>query len=1800
MEKTTDTPQQRSDLFSLKEDSPIKQSDLYHSETRYNIITISGYDSVTNRDSIGCTFEENIEKCLKPPTYIKIVDPKNRTGDILFEKVVNLANIQAVDISKCGLTEIPPVLFSMHQLKVLHLSDNHIHFLPDDWGHLDLTALDISHNVLSEINSSIKCQKNLEVLVMKNCNLKDFPSHVLQLSKLRCLVLDNNPLGKLEFDALRSSSLQSISLMSCLIPEFCEFWLPNMQDINVGFNSIQHFPANLSRDVTVLKLLGNPLGTIPEELSLLGNLTELNISFCELKDFPLPILKLRKLVNLDISSNFIHHIPEEITKLQLEMLHFGRNPLDEFPKFLGQFPALKNTDLSSCFLERIPPVICELKNLTEMSLCDNCITELPEYMCQLNLEKLNLADNPLDQLPESFANLVNLKNLDLSSVNLEEIPSQILDLSKVERLDVKNNALENLPESWKKCINIKHFDLSENILCTLPESISQLQVLQELNLKSCCLSEFPKVLLHLNSLQSLNMEENLISELPDNFQSLNVESLNLRSNLLSNLPDSLSSQSKLKNIDLSSNRLTKFPPVILMMHNIKNIILDDNYIPALPQKWEGLHIVKLSLSRNPLVKIDNSPLHELKCMVSLSLKSCLLHKIPTYFSSFSEMSRLDLSDNNLRENAINALPPNLTWLVLDNNPLTTVPVSVQKAVKLHFLSLSSCGLTKLPTHIGLLELEHLDVFSNSLTYLPSGLENTILSTIYLSWNPLTSLDVLNNLRRLRVVCAYGCALQVFPRQILNLRKLTKLDLSWNNFRSIPGDLHHDNLKTLSFQYIKIKTLPNAITDLTNLHTLEVGDKGEFSSGVLSMLHLLKLKVEVDYNSLLVLPTSWRDLGKLENLSCMNAINLVSISSLGRLVDLKINSCKEAMPAAIQNKFLKKLYISAHFSNKGNSLPEIQSTLLQSLSSLHHKLPYLPEPLISFKRLRELCISHSYLKVFPQDLCKNLKKLEVLDIGNNSLRTLPEVWCCRRLKDLNLTKAPTERLSLVLQQLPCLTKLNVSECRLFTFPPALLQLEKLTDLNISNNHITELPPEWNNTCLKHLKIADNDLGQGSSFGVIAKLSSLETLNVSGNNLTNVPVSVRCLQFLRNLDISNNPVKEFPASMEKIQTLEIFKGSACELNEFPSFLLQLRKIKDIELEKNKIKTLPEGHSLPCLKKLKLSNNKGLKLSTNTLLGVESLECLSLASCGLTELPEFILRIPVFHALNLEDNFITRIPEAMYTAIKRIFDVRINTNILLEPPKEIYEGNMESANQYYTDLKISKACKVGFHNVILLGSTTAGKTSLIQSLIKGESTLTKFEERTIAADEETWELMENLHFHIIDFGGHDVYELAYPIFLKDRKGSIIIVIDLSKLSPESVEKNLFKWLHTVLSITGDSTNIIAVGTKTDLCDDVPRKMKFLRKSIDEWIEQMLDHADRLLNSEVSSESKTQIAHFKDMATQEVRTLATSSLSMAGLEKLKKILLEHSRENIAKLPSSWHEMYESLARLKAQRHSEGFYKVAQLQRICNQPITPGGLHTCLWYMHQRGMVLWYGNDSTLKDYVFYDITFIISTLKELLVHDMESTFKTKMLKPYTYSIKEPRKAIEKLRETGMASENLLKFIWQNVAGTDETFSVALRILKMFLLCYEADSSLLESPAIPKQVHRHSKERVIYFPWFVSKATGIELEQIWPQHVPPHIIPLKCIFTFEYSIPTSLFEQFSVQLQSLLAKGHSRKDWKDKIYVKQDAVKLLVTRDSDRNIARLVIELRAKLENICQMYKLCVSVVKNIQILRKVFPGIL
>ena len=359
---------------------------------------------------------------------------------------------------------------------------------------------------------------------MADCNLKDFPEHTLQLNHLKMLVLDNNPKGSTNEAKLRLDNIQHLSLKSCLLSDICGWKLHNVKHLDASCNAIQYFPSDLGEHIAVLKLSNNQLDTIPDEISCLQNLTELDVSECGLKEFPNSVLKLQKLIHLNISDNFIHVIPGDLLKMDLTKLFIGRNPLDEFPQFLDHLLHLEVIDLSSCFLETFPLMTPTLR---EIVLNGNCIPEITEDICQLKLTKIFMKENSLNELPHSFQNMTELQSIDFSSTNLNAVPWQILKLDNLRKLRMRNNAIEQLPDEWNQCVNLTLLDLSENPFYTL----------ETLKLESCCFSEFPEVLLQLQALKDLDLGQNLIPSLPNNFDRLHLKRLNVQDNLLHNLPD---------------------------------------------------------------------------------------------------------------------------------------------------------------------------------------------------------------------------------------------------------------------------------------------------------------------------------------------------------------------------------------------------------------------------------------------------------------------------------------------------------------------------------------------------------------------------------------------------------------------------------------------------------------------------------------------------------------------------------------------------------------------------------------------------------------------------------------------------------------------------------------------------------------------------------------------------------------------------------------------------------------------------------------------------------------------------------------------------------------------------------------------------------------------------------------------------------------------------------------------------------------------------------------------------------------
>lgn len=131
----------------------------------------------------------------------------------------------------------------------------------------------------------------------------------------------------------------------------------------------------------------------------------------------------------------------------------------------------------------------------------------------------------------------------------------------------------------------------------------------------------------------------------------------------------------------------------------------------------------------------------------------------------------------------------------------------------------------------------------------------------------------------------------------------------------------------------------------------------------------------------------------------------------------------------------------------------------------------------------------------------------------------------------------------------------------------------------------------------------------SFLLIAakyKLPNLEYLDLSNNQLSELPHDIASFQNLKILDLSNNQFSELPAEIVNLPNLEYLYLNDNNLLEVPAIFNKLEKIQILELRNNKISEL----SLPLVKQLQnihelYVNHNPLTENTKKLLRISFLQ-------------------------------------------------------------------------------------------------------------------------------------------------------------------------------------------------------------------------------------------------------------------------------------------------------------------------------------------------------------------------------------------------------------------------------------------------------------------------------------------------------------------------------------------------------------------------------------------------------------------
>ncbi|TLU81885.1 MAG: hypothetical protein FDX21_09980 [Chlorobium sp.] len=158
--------------------------------------------------------------------------------------------------------------------------------------------------------------------------------------------------------------------------------------------------------------------------------------------------------------------------------------------------------------------------------------EIEKARCS-GTRELDLSDMELTQLPQSIGQLKQLKWLLLYNNQLTILPETIGQLVQLQSLVLYGNQLKILPESIRKLTQLKWLRVYNNQLTSLPEGIGQLTQLHALHLEHNQLTELPESIGELRQLQELHLTENQCIDLPSSISQLDhLEILELNGNYL--------------------------------------------------------------------------------------------------------------------------------------------------------------------------------------------------------------------------------------------------------------------------------------------------------------------------------------------------------------------------------------------------------------------------------------------------------------------------------------------------------------------------------------------------------------------------------------------------------------------------------------------------------------------------------------------------------------------------------------------------------------------------------------------------------------------------------------------------------------------------------------------------------------------------------------------------------------------------------------------------------------------------------------------------------------------------------------------------------------------------------------------------------------------------------------------------------------------------------------------------------------------------------------------------------------------
>lgn len=190
-------------------------------------------------------------------------------------------------------------------------------------------------------------------------------------------------------------------------------------------------------------------------------------------------------------------------------------------------------------------------------------------------------------------------------------------------------------------------------------------------------------------------------------------------------------------------------------------------------------------------------------------------------------------------------------------------------------------------------------------------------------------------------------------------------------------------------------------------------------------------------------------------------------------------------------------------------------------------------------------------------------------------------------------------------------------------------------------------------------------------------TLELLDVSGNNLKDLPEWFTKLSNLKIAFFSNNDFQEFPAVLGRCPKLEMIGFKACKIRSIPEGAIPVNT-RWLILTDNQIATLPASiGQCARMQKLMLAGNKLGKLPRE-LASCQNLELLRISANEIEQLPEWLFTLPRLSWLAFSGNPCNPAP----TVANRLLEINWGELELMEQLGEGASGVISKALWHQPD--------------------------------------------------------------------------------------------------------------------------------------------------------------------------------------------------------------------------------------------------------------------------------------------------------------------------------------------------------------------------------------------------------------------------------------------------------------------------------------------------------------------------------------